>query len=240
MKSFRQTNVRQKSILRKGIRQKSTKKCIALATLILGSNVLLAGSVFAGDVTSQVATQQLVKYLNGMQSMQAKFQQWVEDGKQNRLQNVTGSMWVKRPGKFRWDTNDPFPQSIITNGQELWIFDRDLDQATQRKLDAQVGNTPALLLSGDPKTISDSFHVKGFKYDKTGEWRFDLTPKSEEALFELLRVHFMGGKLHDMYLQDGLGQTTRIAFATPDINTKIADSTFEFTPPKGVDVIKDM
>ncbi|MCG8314679.1 MAG: outer membrane lipoprotein chaperone LolA [Pseudomonadales bacterium] len=196
--------------------------------------------VNAGEHGAKVATDTLVKYLNAMTSMKASFRQWVEDSKKTKLQDVTGHVWVKRPGKFRWDTNEPYPQTIITDGKILWIYDKDLDQATRKSLDTQVGNTPALLLSGDPATIALSFDVTAYEYDKTGEWRFDLLPKGEESLFELLRVHFIDGRLRDMYLRDSLGQTTRIEFQTPVFNGDIKDTVFVFEPPEGVDVITDM
>ena len=200
----------------------------------------LAAQVNAGEHDAKVATATLVKYLNAMTSMKAGFRQWVEDSKKTKLQDVTGHVWVKRPGKFRWDTNEPYPQTIITDGKVLWIYDKDLDQATKKSLDTQVGNTPALLLSGDPSTIAQSFDVSAYEYDKTGEWRFDLAPRGEESLFELLRVHFIEGRLRDMYLRDSLGQTTRIEFQNPQFNGAVQETVFEFEPPEGVDVITDM
>lgn len=214
--------------------QQMTKIVVALALLCVSS------FSSAAEIAEQPATKQLVKYLSDMNAMESKFRQWVEDSKRNTLQDVTGNIWVERPGKFRWDTNEPFPQSIITDGEVLWIYDVDLEQVTEKKLDTHVGNTPALLLSGDPKKISESFSVSAYEYEETGEWRFDLTPKAEEALFELLRVHFIKGKLRDMYLRDSLGQTTRIEFEGAKFNGKIKPALFTFTPPEGVDVIKDM
>ena len=212
---------------------------VAMLTLLLGL-VATVEPVHAGEHPEAVATKKLVENLSAMNSMKADFHQTVEDSKRARLQDVTGKIWVKRPGKFRWDTNEPYPQSIITNGELLWIYDVDLEQITQRKLDRQVGNTPALLLSGNPEAISESFAISAYEYEETGEWRFDLTPKSEEALFELLRVHFVNGKLRDMFLRDSLGQTTRIEFKSPEINVAVDDKVFDFEPPEGVDVIKDM
>ncbi|PIE41235.1 MAG: outer membrane lipoprotein carrier protein LolA [Gammaproteobacteria bacterium] len=200
----------------------------------------VSGLSFGGEHSEKVATQKLIDYLSAMNSMESRFHQWVEDSKRNALQDITGTMWVERPGKFRWDTNEPYPQSIITNGELLWIYDLDLEQVTEKKLDTHVGNTPALLLSGDPAKISESFSVSAYEYEKTGEWRFDLVPTTEEALFELLRVHFVKGKLRDMYLRDGLGQTTRIEFKSPKFNGKIKADIFNFSIPEGIDVIRDM
>jgi len=193
----------------------------------------------AGEVDAEAAPGKLTEFLNGIQSMEATFEQWVMDAKQNALQNVKGTMWIQRPGQFRWDTADPYPQQIVSDGKVLWIYDEDLEQATKKTLDKQVGNTPALLLSGDPSKISESFQVSAYQFDETGEWRFDLRPKDKDALFALLRVHFYRGQLRDMYLEDSLGQTTRIEFKPVQLNKPIPESRFQLELDDSIDVIEE-
>ncbi|MGB3621123.1 outer membrane lipoprotein chaperone LolA [Ketobacter sp. MCCC 1A13808] len=200
---------------------------------------LTVATAQAADISPEKATPKLIEFLNGIQSMQASFEQWVMDAKQNALQNVTGEMWVQRPGQFRWDTAEPYPQTIVSDGSVLWIFDEDLEQATKKTLDRQVGNTPALLLSGDPAKISENFTVSAYHFDDTDEWRFDLRPKNKDAMFELLRVHFYKKDLRDMYLEDSLGQTTRIEFKTKQKNQPIDAQTFELDLDDSVDVIEE-
>lgn len=212
------------------------------ASMLVGSLAVVfpAGAVQAQELTAQQAVSSLVTDLSAMKSLNATFHQWVNDAKNAALQEVTGTMWITRPGMFRWDTNDPYPQQIISDNNVLWIYDLDLEQVTKRKLDKQVGNTPALLLSGDPAQLEQSFIISAYKFEETGELRYDLAPKAKDALFELLRVHFRNGRLHDMYLRDNLGQTTRIEFEIKTYNEKIDPSLFAFKPPKDVDVIEDM
>jgi len=171
--------------------------------------------------------------------MQARFEQWVSDKNQTTLQHVTGEMWIQRPGQFRWDTDEPYPQQIVSDGKTLLIFDKDLEQATRKKLDNQIGNTPALLLSGDPKQIAGSFSVTGFKFDETGELRFDLKPKDKDAMFSMLRVHFFQGNLRDMYLEDNLGQTTRIEFTQIKKNQQLPAAVFELKLDASIDIIEE-
>ena len=207
-----------------------------LAAMIVGS---FSGVSHAGQLSEMASAQELIKQLKSIKSIHSTFRQWVQDAKQASLQDVTGSMWVQKPGQFRWDTNNPYPQSIIANGEFIWIYDEGLEQATLQKLDKHVGNTPALLLSGDPSRLADSFSISAYLYDDTREWRFDLKPKGEDSLFELLRVNFKDGKLLDMYLEDALGQTTKIEFSDVVLNNPIKQDVFTFNPPENVDVIKD-
>jgi len=201
--------------------------------------LLLPLSTHAGDLAADTAAKKLNQSLTDLQSMQARFEQWVADKSQATLQHVTGSMWIQRPGQFRWDTDEPYPQQIVSDGKTLLIYDKDLEQATRKKLDNQIGNTPALLLSGDPNQIEGSFTVSGYQFDETGELRFDLHPKDKEAMFSLLRVHFFQGYLRDMYLEDNLGQTTRIEFTRITKNQKLADDVFELKLDDSVDIIEE-
>jgi outer membrane lipoprotein carrier protein len=147
-------------------------------------------------------------------------------------------MSVKRPGLFRWETLKPSNQLVTTNGNVLWIYDPDLMQATKQQLDTQVGNTPALLLSGDPRKLNESFVISEEQGGK-GEQVFLLKPRSKDALFDHLKVRFKGAQLLQMTLADSLGQKTDIRFLNVKVNPSLKGKLFEFTPPKGVDIIDE-
>lgn len=202
------------------------------------SLLVLATMVSSLSHADNAASQNLNALLAKIGSMQAKFEQHTLDPKNQPLQTLQGEMQVKRPGLFRWDTQKPFAQQIIANGQSVWVYDPDLQQATRHKLDQQVGNTPALLLSGDSKKIASSFSVSQEK--APGKLSvFILKPRDKEAVFESLRVTFNGSQLNSMQLKDSLGQRTDISFSQIQVNGKIAESIFQFTPPKDVDVINE-
>lgn len=185
------------------------------------------------------AAARLNKVLLGLSSMQADFVQQTTDGKGRTLQAQSGKMSVKRPGLFRWETLKPSTQLVTTNGKVLWIYDPELLQATKQKLDDQVGNTPALLLSGDPRKLNESFVISEEQADK-GEQVFLLKPRAKDALFDHLRVRFKGKQLQQMVLADSLGQNTDIRFLNVKVNPSLPGSLFQFTPPKGVDVIDEI
>lgn len=148
--------------------------------------------------------------------------------------NFSGVMMVERPNKFRWETKQPSQQLIVADSKTLWIYDPDLEQATQQRVDKQVANTPALLLSGSPKKIMQSFRVTQPNPKKDV---FVLYPKTEDAVFETLAIAFIDGKPRSMVLNDALGQVTTIKFTKISQNPRFNASLFDFVPPKGVDVI---
>jgi outer membrane lipoprotein carrier protein len=189
-----------------------------------------------GVARADAGVDHLNSLLQGIRSMQAQFSQQTYDTKGKAVQTLSGVMKVKRPGYFRWETLSPSKQLIVTKGSTVWVYDPELEQATQQKLDKQVGNTPALLLSGDNKQLDAAFAVTE-DTASAGESVFTLRPKAKDAVFETLRVKFQAGQLSAMNLLDSLGQRTEIHFEQVKQNVSLADSLFEFTPPKGVDVI---
>lgn len=201
---------------------------------------LRISAVFLMALSTQAfadASADLTKILGGINSMQADFAQITSDGKGRSQPVQSGKMSVKRPGLFRWEVQKPSQQMVMTSGKFLWVYDPELMQATKQKLDEQVGNTPALLLSGDPRTLDAAFVISEEKGGATEEKVFLLKPHGKDALFETLRVRFNSNKLTRMELVDALGQKTDIRFNNVQVNPALPAAQFEFTPPKGVDVI---
>lgn len=205
-----------------------------LATILLSLVVQTNIQVHASEPVTQ-----LNALLQPVASMTARFEQIIVDGKGQQLQNVTGQMKVKRPGQFIWTTDDPYAQKIISNGTRLWIYDLDLDQVTVQQLDQRVANTPALLLSGDPAKIAETFTITVDQIDAETQ-RFKLKPKGEDNLFESLLVTFSKQKMTEMDLLDSFGQKTAITFLSVENNPSLDASEFEFVVPDGVDVIADI
>lgn len=197
-------------------------------TVIAGFSILslLSNPAFANP------TANLGKLLANTKSMTASFSQTTKGA---NSQTFSGTMAVERPNKFRWHTTSPSEQLIVASGSTLWIYDKDLAQATRQSTANQVGDTPALLLSGNPTQIGKNFTVK---QPQAGKNYYVLTPKSANANFKSLSISFNGGRPVMMVLNDNLGQTTTIRFSNIAMNGKIAGSQFSFTPPKGVDVIE--
>lgn len=204
-------------------------KTISLATKI----ALLVALMGLSSVAFANPTANLNKLLTNTKSMTASFSQTTKGGASSKT--FSGVMSVQRPNQFRWETKSPAEQLIVANGSTLWIYDKDLAQVTRQSTSNQVGETPALLLSGNPDQIAKSFTVT---QPKAGTNYYVLTPKSSNANFKNLSVSFNGGRPVMMVLNDNLGQTTVIRFSNIKMNQSIAKSQFEFTPPAGVDVIE--
>ena len=206
----------------------------AFRMLLLAVVALLAIPAQADDAA---AVARLTNLLNQAQTLTARFSQLTLDGSGTQLQETAGELSLKRPGLFRWHTDAPQEQLLVSNGQKVWLFDPDLNQVTIQTLDQRLTHTPALLLSGDVSKISENFEVS---YKEGGSVvDFILKPKAKDSLFDNLRLSFRNGVINDMQLIDGSGQRTNILFLSVQMNQPSDTAQFSFQPPGGADVMEE-
>lgn len=201
---------------------------------------LALASVFVFSLTAQAApasaASQLGQLLGNMKSLDADFQQRILDAKGSRLQEVSGHLSLARPGKFYWETENPFPQTVVSDGEMLWLYDPDLEQVTVQQVNPAQNRTPAMLLSGDIGSIEERFSIKLTRDSKQFK-EFLLIPTGQESLFEELRLNFSQGKLVSLLLADSLGQRTSIELFSTRFNPELPEDRFTFAIPDGIDVI---
>lgn len=188
-------------------------------------------------LASAAATDALKVFLTQTQTVKARFAQMVLDKNLKPLQQAQGVMQFSRPGKFRWDYQKPYEQVIVGDGSKLWIYDKDLNQVTVRKLDRALGSSPAALLAGS-NDLERDFKLSNVSTEKGLEW-LEAVPKGKDTVFERVRMGFGKSGLEVMELRDQFGQTTVITFADVERNPRIAADVFRFTPPQGADVISE-
>ena len=166
----------------------------------------------------------------------AAFTQLVTSPDGAKKKTSSGSFEFARPNRFRFAYAKPFEQQIIGDGQRLWLYDVDLQQATVRAMDKALGATPAALLAG--ASPDKDFELSPLPMTQGLEW-VQATPRDKEALANLqsLRVGFRGNTLAAIELVDGFGQRSLLTFTALVINVALAADTFRFVPPPGVEVL---
>ena len=184
--------------------------------------------------TAQADTKLIDDFFKGLKTLKADFTQSVENAQLSTVDQSSGTLWISRPGKFRWDYKKPYEQQIVSNGDKIWIYDTDLEQVTVQSAKSELGQTPAMLLSSN-KPLEDSFSIKDDGELNGLHW-IELGPKKNDAGFDAIRLGFKKGKLKIMLMQDNLGQITEIQFKLLSRNVPIDNSLFEFKVPEGVDV----
>lgn len=201
---------------------------------LFGLCLLLVASAAQADPR---AAERLSGLLSQAQTLSARFSQLTLDASGTQLQETSGQLTLKRPGLFRWHTDAPLEQLLVSDGKKAWLYDPDLEQVSIQTLDQRLTHTPALLLSGDISRIRESFTIKSS--DRGEAVDFVLTPKASDSLFDTLRLSFRGNLLNDMQMTDGIGQRTTILFSDVQMNEPVKDELFRFDIPEDVDVIQE-
>ncbi|MSQ59028.1 MAG: outer membrane lipoprotein chaperone LolA [Betaproteobacteria bacterium] len=194
--------------------------------------VLSVSSVvcFAGSI------EKLQAFIGETQSAKANFAQSQLDKKGKKISSTSGKLSFSRPGKFRWEYEKPYEQTIVGDGVKLWVYDKDLNQVTVKKMDGALGNSPAALLAGNNE-IEDYYQLSAKGMKNGLDW-LEAFPR-EESMFQKVRMGFNGNTLEAMELFDHLGQVTSIRFTKVERNPVLASGVFFFSPPAGADVITE-
>ena len=200
------------------------------------ASLAIAGVALTAARAHATAASDVEKNLAGLSSWSADFTQTIADGQGKVLRSASGKFYLQRPGKFRWDYAEPSQQLVLGDGQEIWFYDKDLQQANVRRMDATLASTPAVLLSGTG-SVAEQFDIKSLPDEGGLRW-YQLVPKHPDTDFQLVRIGFdKDGELASMFLADKLNQITQLSFTHPVKNPKFIPDLFTFSPPPGVDVI---
>ncbi|MDH5388192.1 MAG: outer membrane lipoprotein chaperone LolA [Gammaproteobacteria bacterium] len=176
----------------------------------------------------------LERFLSQSKTMSADFVQTLRADDNEVLQESKGRFYLNRPGKFRWNYATPYQQEIVSDGEQVWIYDVDLKQVTVQKQSTSTGNTPMALMEGKLK-LKQAYDVSELDH-RDGIYRLKLSSKSKDVDFSELIVGVNKQGLQFMQLKDQFEQTTDIVFVELELNKKLSSELFEFTPPEGVDV----
>lgn len=206
-----------------------------ISTLVLTS--VLSMPVWAGEGINS-----LNRFFSEAKTLRSDIIQYRTDANGRVVQESKGILLIKKPGKVRLEYKTPYEQLYVADGEKIWSYDPDLEQAIVKKMTAAIGDTPIMLLSSQ-RQLDNSFDIKELSAGKSKQdlYWVELTPKKSESAFTRVRIAFTkkGRKLRIMELEDALGFSTFIEFHNIETNITHAYTAFRFTPPAGVDVISD-
>jgi len=177
----------------------------------------------------------LKDFVREVKSGRAQFSQVVSSPDGQRKKTSSGSFEFQRPNQFRFVYTKPFEQVIVGDGQKVWIFDPDLNQASSRRMSQALGATPAALLAGG--NLERDFKLKALASEGGLDW-VQAEPKQADGGFQSLKIGFKGEVLAALEIVDGFGQRSRLDFTALSANTPIAAERFRFVLPAGADLIE--
>ncbi|MFZ4480071.1 MAG: outer membrane lipoprotein chaperone LolA [Rhodoferax sp.] len=215
---------------------------------------LLAALWMAACAASAMASglHSLESFVKTAKTGRAEFTQVVtspaKEGQAPRSRTSSGTFEFSRPDRFKFVYRKPFEQSIVADGQTLWLYDADLNQVTARKQSQVLGSTPAALIAAAPdlRALQSDFTLADGP-DRDGLQWVVATPKSRDGQLQAVRVGFKGptgaapadaASLQVLEILDSFGQRSVLTFSNFEVNPMLAAKTFDFKAPAGADIIK--
>jgi outer membrane lipoprotein carrier protein len=202
---------------------------------MLRRKLFILGLLAASGMARADAVDTLREFVRDVKSGKAAFTQTVSAADGARKKTSSGDFEFLRPGRFRFHYTKPFEQLIVADGSKVWIYDADLNQASSRKLGQAIGATPAALLAGNSL---DADFVLAPQPARDGlEWA-KATPKAKDGPFQSMSIGFRGRELAAVEIIDSFGQRSLLSFSGFQANVALDAARFNYTPPKGADVIE--
>ena len=175
--------------------------------------------------------------LQDIETMSAKVLQLIIESDGGVLEESEIQMHLKKPDGFYWETIDPFPELIVTNGTYLWNYQPDLEQVVIEDWDNSKSELAAQLLNGRTENIAEEYMVQLISDNESAE--FELAPIALDSVYELITISFIASNLDMIHLDNKNGEQTVWQFRNIEKNQSLSDTLFVFEPPDGVDVIEN-
>ena len=204
--------------------------------LVVAAGALVGSMLPAAPVAAAGAIEQLRAFAESTRSATGEFTQQLQRKSRQAAPVSRGVFSFARPGRFRWDIQEPYAQLIVTDGKKLYFYDKDLKQVTIRAAGDVIRATPAAVLFGGGD-IGEAFRLEE-KGERDGLHWVEATPKLPDSGFERIRVGLRDGLPLQMEVTDAFGQLSRFTFTRISRNEPVPEDAFVFTPPPGVDVIE--
>lgn len=201
-----------------------------LTALLAAACAMAAPLAHAAD-----AVDLLKSFVHDVKTGRAAFTQTVISPDGAKRKSSSGTFEFARPNRFRFAYTQPFEQLIVADGQQVWLFDADLNQVTVRKLSQALAATPAALLAGS--ALDNDFVLSNLPVRDGLLW-VQAVPKLKDSGFESVRVGFRGTQLAAIEIADSFGQRSLLQFTQVQANPLLAPNTFQYTPAIGIDVIR--
>ena len=191
--------------------------------------------------------QSLEDFVKKTQSGRAAFTQVVtgpaREGQATKTKTSSGNFEFLRPNRFAFLYKKPFEQSLVADGQTLWMHDVELNQVTARKLAQVLNGTPAAVIAAaaDIKGLQADFNLTALP-DQGGLQWVKAVPKSKDGQLQSISVGFRasaaGSELAALEILDSFGQRSLMTFTRFEVNPAFSASHFQYKPPAGADLIR--
>ena len=187
---------------------------------------------------SDAALSSLDGLLQGIDTMAADVLQLILESDGGVLEESEIKMYLKKPNGFYWETTEPFPELIVTDGTRLWNYQPDLEQVVIEDWDSSRSELAAQLLNGQTENLAEEYHIE-LLGEGTEIEEFQLTPIASDSVYSKISISFARGELEMIHMASKNGEQTVWSFINIERNQPLEDSLFVFEAPAGIEVIQN-
>ncbi|MHB8920301.1 MAG: outer membrane lipoprotein chaperone LolA [Halothiobacillus sp.] len=214
---------------------------IVLLCVIAPSSPALIGSAMAdtqvfplGADTVKSDVRPLTEFVGNLKTFSANFVQKQVNGRGQTQPGSTGNFVLSRPGQFYWAYEKPYVQKLIASAGTLWVYDPDLAQVTKSPLAENRGAPIGIFLGNQP--LEKVFTLSSIGSNDGLSW-YSLSDRAQQSDFSQVQIGMDAKGIKAMVFTDKLGNRTTVQFSEREVNQRVDDALFKFTPPAGVDVV---
>jgi len=180
------------------------------------------------------------KHYNGLTSLETRFSETYRGGGLTRIES--GTMWLKKPGRMRWEYNNPVKKLFVTDGKAAWFYvpgERQARRAAVKRLDDL--RSPLRYLLGHTKLekeFSSLSFATGEQFDRPGDVALSGVPKDmEDRISKVIIEISSDSRISRISIYSLDGSVTDFRFEGERDNVPVSNERFQFQPPPGLEVL---
>ena len=214
-----------------------------LTKLVLTVTAPEGGASAPGRTDAVVLAATVQRYYDGAKDLHTRFEQTLTTAMGGK-KRAAGELWLKKPGRMRWEYTKPEKKLMVADGQVLWVYEPEDEQAFKQELKSSNLPDSVAFLLGEGK-LKDQFDISLENAPPAGlaqpnEVVLRLVPKHASSAYKslLFVVDSKTGMVNGTVVFDQQGGESRIRFSGTESNHGVEDARFKFSPPNGTRIIK--
>jgi outer membrane lipoprotein carrier protein len=221
------------------VRSRAIPLILTLVAVLGGAGLGAAGAA----PSLEEAVNALEQAQRRVTDLKAPFRQASYNRTLNQTVEARGTLYLKKPGRLRWEYQTPTPQEIVSDGAKLWIYTPELKQVNVTAAPQALAGPAGSFLQGLGQ-VREHFQARFLNpaqpTDAEGLLVLDLAPKRPQPLLARLVVSVdpKSWLVRQAVVHDELGNTVTVRFGETVVNSGLSDALFVFVPPAGVSVIQ--
>ena len=186
--------------------------------------------IWPSDSRASDSREFLIQSLEKVESMQSFFEQ-TRSGSDEKF---SGQLLFQKPNLFRMEIGSPVSQTIISDGEYLWVYDKDLEQVIVSHLTNSLSEMPFMRLLSEPRDFLMGSEIVNLSQN---EKRFRISVKENENPLEFVDLDFTDGLISRVFVASRIGEPLEVFFNQMSLLEFLPRKNFIFVLPENIDLI---